>query len=275
MIFNSFRQHGALNSPPIFDAFEAGLGRIGHTVVQNQMNSDAAIIWSVLWHGRMKQNRAVWDHYRQQNRPVIVLEVSCLQRDHTWKIGINGINAGSYFVPAQVDDTRIKKLGVSLQSWRQGENIVVCPQHGFSHQWRENPSVDDWLRNTITQIQQHTDRPIIVRPHPRFPVNLKNITVSKAPFKQDLLNAWAVVNWNSNPGIESIIQGVPSFVGPDSLAAPVANTNLADIETPQMPDRTQWLNELAWTEWTIEEMAAGIPQKLLIDQIQLSTITGS
>lgn len=275
MIFDSFRQHGALNSPPIFDAFEAGLRKIGHTVVYNQMNSDAAIIWSVLWHGRMKQNKSVWDHYRRLNKPVIVLEVSCLQRDNTWKIGINGINAGSYFVPTQVDGSRIEQLGISLKPWQQGENIVVCPQHGYSHQWRNNPAVDDWLRNTLTQIQQHTNRPIIVRPHPRFPINIKNITVSKVPFKQDLLNAWAVINWNSNPGIESIIDGVPSFVGPDSLAAPVANIDLSDIENPRMPDRTQWLNELAWTEWTVEEMANGIPQRLLIDHIQLSTMTGS
>lgn len=275
MIFDSFRQHGALNSPPVFDAFEAGLRKLGHTVVYNKLDSDAAIIWSVLWHGRMKQNRSIWDHYRNQNKPVIVLEVGCLNRDRTWKIGINGINAGSYFIPKAVDSTRIKTFAVQIKPWRQGDNIVVCPQHGLSHQWRENPSVDEWVRNTITELKQYTDRNIIVRPHPRFPVHLRDVAISRNTFKQDLLNAWAVVNWNSNPGIESIIEGVPSFVGHDSLAAPVANTNLSAIENPAMPDRTDWLNELAWTEWTVEEMSEGIPQKLLIDQIQLLTITGS
>lgn len=278
MIFDSFRQYRALNSPPIFHAFEQGLIKLGHTIANQTMNGDAAVIWSVLWHGRMKSNQKVWNHYRSQNKSVIVLEVSCLRRDHTWKIGINGINLGSYFVPNNVDNTRATQLSIQLKPWRQqGNNIIICSQHGHSHQWRDQPAMDQWIRNTITEIRQYTDRPIIVRPHPRFPVNIKNLNVesSTVPFKQDLLNAWAVINWNSNTGIESIIEGIPSFVGPESLARPVANLNLSQINDPVMPDRTQWINKLAWTEWTTEEMANGIPQKLLIDHLQLASITGS
>jgi hypothetical protein len=226
----------------------------------------------------MKSNQTVWKHYRSQNKPVIVLEVSCLRRDHTWKIGINGINLGSYFVPAGVDNSRKNQLLLDVKPWRtQGDHIIICSQHGFSHQWRDQPSMDQWVNNTITNVRQYTDRPIIVRPHPRFPVNIKNsdVRISKISFKQDLVNAWAVINWNSNPGVESIIEGIPSFVGPESLAMPVANTQLTAINDPIMPDRTQWLNELAWTEWTTEEMANGIPQTLLMDHLQLATITGS
>jgi hypothetical protein len=278
MIFDSFRQHGALNSPPIFHAFEQGLIKLGHTISNQSMNGDAAIIWSVLWHGRMKPNQTVWKHYRSQNKPVIVLEVSCLKRDHTWKIGINGINLGSYIVPPAVDNSRANQLALNLKPWRtQGEHIIICSQHGFSHQWRDQPSMDQWVKGTIDTVRQYTDRPIILRPHPRFTVNTTrlDIKVSKVSFKQDLVNAWAVINWNSNPGVESIIEGIPSFVGPESLASPVANLNLDQINNPAMPDRTQWLNELAWTEWTTEEMANSIPQKLLVDHLQLATITGS
>jgi hypothetical protein len=97
--------------------------------------------------------------------------------------------------------------------------------------------------------------------------------------EKDILNdfkaAWAVINYSSNPGIQSVIQGIPTFVDDKSLASPVANTDLSLIENPNRPDRTQWLNDLAWTEWTIEEMKKGIPQQLLINHLQLSTITGS
>ena len=64
------------------------------------------------------------------------------------------------------------------------------------------------------------------------------------------------------------MNGVPAFVGPRSLALPVANISFDQIETPNMPDRTQWLNNLAWTEWLIDEMAEGIPQQLLIEEIR-------
>ena len=42
MRFKLFRQHGALNSPSIFDAFEQGLKAQGHQIVHS--NEDVAVI---------------------------------------------------------------------------------------------------------------------------------------------------------------------------------------------------------------------------------------
>ena len=72
-------------------------------------------------------------------------------------------------------------------------------------------------------------------------------------------NEWAVISWSSNPGIHAVLNGIPAFVGEQSLAFDVANTDLSKIEQPNMPDRTQWLNDYAYTEWTIEEIAQGTP----------------
>ena len=65
------------------------------------------------------------------------------------------------------------------------------------------------------------------------------------------------------PATQAIIQGVPVFTGPDSLAWPVANKDLTTISLPFRPDRTQWFNDLAYTEWTIEEISEGLPLKHL------------
>jgi hypothetical protein len=81
---------------------------------------------------------------------------------------------------------------------------------------------------------------------------------------RDLQRAWAVVNWNSGPGIASIMSGRPAFVGPSSLAAPVANLDLARIENPSMPDRDQWLIDISHTEFTLEELSSGEPQRSLL-----------
>jgi hypothetical protein len=80
-------------------------------------------------------------------------------------------------------------------------------------------------------------------------------------------NIWATVSWNSNPGIHSVINGVPAFVGKSSLAYDVANTLLLWIENPRMPDRTQWLNDYAHTEYTLEEISQGIPLKNLTSKL--------
>jgi hypothetical protein len=82
-------------------------------------------------------------------------------------------------------------------------------------------------------------------------------------------NVWATISYSSNPGIHSIINGVPAFVGTSSLAYPVANDIdfLHDIENPTMLDRQQWLNDYAWTEFTVEEISQGIPLKRLTNKI--------
>ena len=64
------------------------------------------------------------------------------------------------------------------------------------------------------------------------------------------------------------MNGIPAFVGPSSLAYDVANIDLKDINNPIKPDRTQWLNDLAHTEWTVEEISQGLPLKLLTSKLK-------
>ena len=60
MKFSLFTDYGAQNSKPVFDAFATSLSSAGHTVVNNDWDSDVAVIWSVLWNGRMAGNEKVW-----------------------------------------------------------------------------------------------------------------------------------------------------------------------------------------------------------------------
>ena len=64
---------------------------------ENSMNSDAVVIWSVLWHGRMAANQQVYQHYRAQGKPVIIIEIGALYRGNTWKIAVNNITSQGYY----------------------------------------------------------------------------------------------------------------------------------------------------------------------------------
>ena len=72
-------------------------------------------------------------------------------------------------------------------------------------------------------------------------------------------DAYAVINWSSNPATHAVLEGIPVFVGPSSLAYDVGNTDLSKINNPSKPDRQQWLNDLAYTEWTTKEISEGKP----------------
>ena len=283
MKFSLWTNNGALNSKPIFTAFATSVLSHGHTVGYNDMDCDIDVIWSVLWYGRMAENKAVWERAKAQGRPVIVLEVGGIHRGTTWKVGLNGINREANFGPMNNDDSRVNKLGLKLKHWQlnneYGDIIIAC-QHAHSHQWRNQKTVQTWVYDSIKLIRQHTNRKIIVRPHPRSPIpgiqhEFKNVelqTPTQIPhtyddFDFDPIKAYAVVNWSSNPATQAVIQGIPVFVGPDSLAFDVGNTNLAGINAPLMPDRTQWLNDLAYTEWTLEEIEQGLPLKRLTSSL--------
>ena len=80
-------------------------------------------------------------------------------------------------------------------------------------------------------------------------------------------DAWATVCSSSNPGPHSIIAGIPAFVDDSSLAFDVGNNNLHNIMNPHMPDRQQWLNDYAHTEYTLDEISAGIPLKHLTSKL--------
>ena len=284
MKFNLWTKHGALNSKPVFDAFRNGAMALGHSCVDNTSDADGIdVIWSVLWNGRMGPNKAIWEKARSSNRPVIVLEVGGIKRGTTWKVGLNGINRTAYFNSGGNDRTRAASLGLVCKPWRSnGNSILICGQHDKSLQWQGMPNMSAWVMSTIDKIRKHTDRPIIFRPHPRCPLpyiehEFKNVT-RQDPVKIDgtyddfdmaFNNIWATVSYSSNPGIHSILNGVPAFVSHHSLAYEVANDIdfMHDIEDPLMPDRTQWLNDYAWTEYTVTEISQGLPLKYLTNML--------
>ena len=276
-IFNRF---GALNSGPVFEAFCNGCKKHRIRVTEHNMSADVAVIWSQLWTGRMAPNRAVWDEFSASGRPVIVLEVGQLNRGVTWKMGINGVNARGWFGEG-IEPGRAKKLAVRLQPWHQGDHILIAMQRSDSEQWAGLPPAQQWLDQTIARIREHTDRAIVVRPHPRqklqpkmgvkfqMPLSLRG-TYDEFDFRSSLNKAWAVVNENSGPGSQAILDGVPAFVGAYSMAAPVANLDYSLIEKPHMPDRSVWLDELCHTEWTLGEIATGGPIGRLLGRLQSS-----
>ena len=265
-IYNNF---GALNSAPVLTAVESGLKRHGHAVTYHNDSADVAVIWSQLWAGRMRPNQQVWNQYRSTGRPVLVVEVGAIQRGHTWRLMTNGENC---IVKSGNSDLRFQQLGMQLHHWKNpGHHIVIACQRPESQQWPKQLTVAQWLAKTVNTIRKHSNRIIHVRPHPRHKLNAippgcvldlpRPVAASydDFDFDQSINSAWCVVNFNSNPAVSAVLQGVPVFVDVSSMAAVVGNTDLAQIENPLRPDRQQWAWDLAHTEWRVEEIAKGIP----------------
>lgn len=268
-----YREYGALNSRPVFDAFEEGLRVHGHEIVTD--NEDIAVIWSVLWSGRMKNNQEVYRKFKNNNKPIIIIEVGNLKRGDTWRISLDHINNLGFFGNNEnLDLERPKKLGVNLKPFqenRRGEILIAC-QHIQSLQWEGMPPMAKWVETVISKIKERTNRRIIVRPHPRSPFtfNVPNIIVERPQKIQNtyddfdiFYNYHCVINHNSGPAIQAAINGVPVLCDSTSLAAPLSIT-WENLETPALPNREDWFIKLCHTEWTVEEIRQGIPQSRLL-----------
>lgn len=235
-------------------AVKNSLERAGFNVVADNYDADIAVIWSVLWAGRMAKNQQVYEHYRSKNRPVICIEVGALYRNITWKIALNNVNAQGYYGHKEnLDYNRPAKLDIELQTNTLNHNrILVAGQHNKSLQL-QGIDQEAWYLQKIQEVAN--GKQVVVRPHPRcsldrarFPDNVVWEQPKKLEGTYDSFDlSWdfdLVINYNSGPGIRSVIAGVPIIVNSTSLAYNIL-------------DKEQWLVEICHTEYTINEIEQG------------------
>ncbi|MCG7944952.1 MAG: hypothetical protein N0C84_01250 [Candidatus Thiodiazotropha taylori] len=272
-----YKEFGSINSKPIFAAFEEGAIAVGDEIVETYDEADAVVIWSILFSGRMRGNKDIWQRANRDKKPIIVLEVGSLLRDTSWRVGLGGINRDARWgIQEEVSSKRRAKFNIDLKPWREGgEFITICTQRPDSHQWANMVPMEQWLDENIRTIQEQTARPIVIRPHPRdkltnfkavhqkhsnvyFDVP-KHLGVSDHYNFSDILDrSYMVINHSSTPGIESIINGVPAIVGKNSMAYEMSS-DINNINTPYMPYRDKWFDGLLHTEWFEDEIKRGLP----------------
>lgn len=202
-------------------------------------------------------------NYKNKNHPI-----------HYSRYSMDGVfpTTGNYFWDAP-DPQRWKQisrdLDISLKDWRtNGNHLLICTQRngGWS---MKGLSVLQWLDQTVNELRRYTDRPIIVRGHPgdkkakdylqsvpgKYNISRNNHILD------DLRNAWAVITYNSSPGVAASIEGVPAFItDPNprtSQTYEVGNYNLADIENPTLKERQHWVEKISMCHWHFEEISNG------------------
>lgn len=199
---------------------------------------------------------------------------------HYLRYSFNGVfpNTGIYFDDAP-DPKRWQQisrdLDIKLESQKtSGKNIVVCLQRNGG--WSMGRiAVVDWTVDTVNKIKQHTDRTIVLRPHPgdkkafqtyipQLSQRFKNdpqvkISGQNTPLEIDLNKAWAVVNHNSSAIVGPVIQGYHAFItDPDrSQCAEVAHTDFGLLESPNEFDRQRWLERISMFHWKFSELEDG------------------
>jgi hypothetical protein len=86
-------------------------------------------------------------------------------------------------------------------------------------------------------------------------------------FKVDLIGSKACITYNSNCGVEAFIEGVPTFsFDRGSMVWDVSTHDRDKLHHPYIPsmdDKFQWGYDIAYTQWTTDEMHEGLPHRHL------------
>ena len=232
--------------------------------------SDVAVIFGV-FKSRVPTSwprGRIFSQQRKNNLDVVVLETGYINRgdgeNHHYAAGFNGLNGRADFRNADMPDDRAillrRDYGLRLLRWREkGRHILLCGQVPWDASVDHSDHIK-WLAETVAELRRRAPkRKIRFRPHPM--VKLKQIEgceYSEGPVWQDLQDAHAVVTFNSNMGVDATIYGVPAIcVDEGSMVWNLCSRLLAEIENPMMLDRESWVNSIAYTQWTLDEMRGG------------------
>ena len=226
---------------------------------------------------------ALMKHQRQSGDRHIVYDLGYIHnRPEYWSVCWNDLNGRGDFCNENMDDKRVKEWGIELQPWRCVDDgyVLFCLQLPWDAAVI-NTNYIKYVESTVEEMLSKTNRKIVIREHPLLRkkkdkravklIRLVNkiskkdrVSISKTKkLTDDLEGAWCVVSCNSNSTVEAAIYGVPSFVSDiGSMSWDVSGHDL-DIENPIRPERNQWLYNLSYAQWTMDEISKGYPFKQL------------
>jgi hypothetical protein len=217
---------------------------------------------------------------------------------HHWRVALySPMNNGNFLSDNSPPDRweMMKKIwNIKYDPWRKSnpDDPIL-----FVLQPKDNWSMNEldpiaWFNDVYKKLRPLTKRKFLVRPHPNhmahieerkneFPEDCEVIIGQKFftgdekkyyrfNFQDALNNCHAVVTHNSTASIDSCIRGIPTFCTSDlAICWNVANTDLLKIESPIYPDRTQWVYDLGYKQWTEKEIKNGTVFKRFKEKLNL------
>lgn len=161
----------------------------------------------------------------------------------------------------QRNRARLDVMGLNIKKHTPGRYVLLAPPSEKSFKlW--NIDFDTWVKDTLDQIKQVTDRSVKLRiKKPRTERN----TVDRIDHALDQ-DIHCVVTHSSVIAVESVILGKPAICLGPNAAGKVCSQSIINIENPYFPgedEREMWLRHLSYSQFSLDEMRNGTAWKIL------------
>ena len=260
------------------------------TSIKEYKPCDIAIVWGS--HKNIRGDsyflKNIYDCQTRNGNKIVVIEKGFLQREDYYLVGWDRPGGLGYYKNENMSADRFKKLKIEVKPWKQKQNeklnMLVCGQIPWD-QNIQDISLRSWCGFVSHELSTKLDKSYKIRykPHPkmmrhkgfghRYDKAIDMTSFGMATVEEENLlkvieekKIDIVICYSSNSAVESVIGGIPTITfNQSSMAWDVTSheINHGTITNPFMPDRTQWLNNLAYTQWNLEEISQGLPFKHL------------
>jgi len=213
--------------------------------------SDVAVVWG---------HRDTVLHDIQKDNHYLVLERGHLHPRRTYTaMSWDGLGRRGRYPKAPNGDRWNNLFAGYMKSWKSGGSHVVIFGQVLGDASLVGVDFHAWVSDAVCSARVY-GLPVIFRPHPRSAGLGDNwrpdgCEVSACSLESDLDRAAVAITYNSTSGVEAVLAGVPTVCcDPGAMAWPVAGHDIGKTITPY---RTEWAHDLAYTNWTLDEIADG------------------
>lgn len=183
---------------------------------------------------------------RAEGRPFLFLDHAYWQRGHdrkNYRVVPGDLYNWAQLAPhpdRRLDPARLDRWGVALKPWRlKGDNVLAIePAPNVA---RMLGGAEDWLRRTARRLSDQYGLPVVTK------------TKLDGPLGRFLDTARMVVSFASAADVEAVCAGVPGVFSKHSAA------HVMSVDDPyETRDRTDWAVSLAWQQFHVDELRAGL-----------------
>lgn len=226
------------------------------------------------------KSRLIIDDHRAMGKSIIYIDKGYfripntypdrLSRSLYYKTSINDFQPLEYLMRRPMPGDRWEELQcrhhLEVKPWREeGERIVwLGPSQKYCNFHRLGDATE-FSEKTIKLIAKRTTKKVVYRPKHSWAdaVPIKGTEFSRPPTKieDEFKTAYALATHGSNTSAEAILAGVPVLALGPAIARPLAETDIKKISNIRVPtdeERLQWLHNIAYCQWTVEEFTSGL-----------------